>query len=110
MTPSVTQTTSVPDTGGSEGAPANTVAPGDRVFLEFENTNASPRTITLYVPASAGLDQYGVTFADLSYTLPATTGRKRIGPLDPRFASAATGLIGFTIDANAGVTVCALRT
>jgi hypothetical protein len=104
MTPSVTQTPVTPDTGGTETSGGNTVPPNERGFLEFENTNASARTITLYVPATAGLDAYGVTFSDLPYSLGATTGRKRIGPLDRRFAQA-DGLIHFTIDANAGVTV-----
>lgn len=107
--PASSQTTSVPDTGGTEGAPANTVPPDDRAFLEFENSNASPRTITLYVPSSGDVDAFGRTnTADLSYTLAATTGRKRIGPLTRELALA-TGMIGFTIDANAGVTVAALR-
>lgn len=107
--PASTQTTSVPDVGGTEGAPANTVPPDDRAFLEFENSNAAARTITVYVPAAGDVDSYGRTnTADLVYTLAANTGRKRIGPLT-RDLVGSTGFIGFTIDANAGVTVAALR-
>jgi hypothetical protein len=106
--PAATQTTSVPDTGGTEGAPANTVAPDDRGFLEFENTGTI-KSITLYVPSAGDVDAYGRTnTADLTYSLPATTGRKRIGPLS-RDLMLANGLIGFTIDNATGVTVAALR-
>lgn len=107
--PANTQTTSVPDQGGTESTGGNTVPPDDRGFLEFENSNAAARTITLYVPAGGDLDAYGRTnTADLTYSLAATTGRRRIGPLDRSFAQS-DGLIHFTVDANAGVTVAALR-
>lgn len=100
----VTQTFVTPDPSPTE----NTVPPSDRGFLEFENSNAAARTITVLVPASAGLDLFGVVFPDMTYSLAATTGRRRIGPLDARFAQS-DGLIHFTIDANAGVTCAALR-
>lgn len=99
----VTQTFVVPDVTPTE----NTAPAGDRNFLEFENTGTA-KTITVLVPATAGLDQLGVAFADLTYTLGATTGRRRIGPLDPKFAQS-DGLIHFTIDAVAGATCAALR-
>lgn len=107
--PAVTQTFVVPDQGGTESTGGNTVPPDDRVFLEFENTNAAARTITVYVPAAGDTDQYGRTnTADLSYSLAATTGRRRIGPLDRSLAQA-DGMVHFTVDANAGVTCAALR-
>jgi len=92
-----------PTTAGGD----NTAPPDDRAFLEFENSNASPRTITINPPATAGLDQLGVVFPDLTFTLAATTGRMRI-PLDPRFAQS-DGLVHFTVSADAGVTCAALR-
>lgn len=85
----------------------NTAPPDDRGFLEFENSDVASRTITIATLPSAGLDQFGVTFPDLTFTLAATTGRMRI-PLDPRFASA-DGLIHFTVSVATGVTCAALR-
>lgn len=86
----------------------NTAPPDDRGFLEFENSNAATRTITIDVPPSAGFDNLGVAFPNITYTLAATTGRHRI-PLDPRLASPTDGLIHFTVSADAGVTCAALR-
>lgn len=85
---------------------SDTVAPAEHAFLDYENTNASPRTITVLAPA--GLDFGPSTMPNLTYTLAATTGRQRI-PLPRQLADPSTGLITVNIDATAGVTVVAYR-
>lgn len=102
-----TQAFVTPDAAGTELSGGNTAPPDDRGFLEFENTGVS-KTITVYVPTTAGLDSFGVTFPNITYTLAATTGRQRV-PLDPRLAQPTDGLIHFTVDVNTGVTVAAIR-
>lgn len=86
---------------------SDTVAPNDRVILEYENTNASPRTVTIVTPTS--LNQFGADLPNLTYTLPATPGRLRVGPLSQGLADPTTQLITVNIDATAGVTVAAVR-
>lgn len=102
-----TQTFVQPDAAGTELTGGNTAPPDDRGFLEFENSGTA-KTITVYVPSSAGFDSLGVTFPNITYTLAATTGRHRI-PLDPRLAQPSDGLIHFTVDVNTGVTCAAIR-
>lgn len=98
--------------GGGAGTPvtpttSDTIAPDDRGFLHYENTNASPRTITILTPS--GLDFSTAVLPSLTYTLAATTGRQDIGPLVSQLADAGTGLITVNIDATAGVTVLPRR-
>lgn len=86
----------------------NTVPPDDRGWLEFENSNATARTVTINPPASSGLDQLGVPFPNMVFEIAATSGRRRIGPLDRRFADT-DGLIHFTVSSEVGVVCAALR-
>lgn len=102
-----TQTFVTPDAGGTESSGGNTAPPDDRSFLEFENTGTS-KTITVYVPATAGADEFGFTFPNITLTLAATTGRHRV-PLLPQLAQPADGLVHFTVDVNTGVTCAAIR-
>jgi hypothetical protein len=85
---------------------SDTVAPADHAWLDYENTNASSRTITLVAPA--GLDFGPSTMPDLTYTLAANTGRQRI-PLPRQLADPTTGLITVNISATTDVTVIAYR-
>lgn len=86
---------------------SDTVRPDDRVMLEYENTNASVRTVTILTPA--GMDFATAVLPPLTYNLPATTGRLKVGPLVGILADPTTGLITVNIDATAGVTVAAVR-
>lgn len=86
---------------------SDTVAPDPRGWLDYENTNASPRQVSLVTPAN--MDFGGASLPNVTGLLAATTGRLRIGPLDPRLADPTTGLITVNIDATAGVTVAAYR-
>lgn len=84
---------------------SDTVAPDERGFLLYENSNASVRNITVVVPGT----QYGQNRPDIARQIAATTGRALIGPLVSDLADPTTGLITITIDATAGVTVAACR-
>lgn len=85
----------------------DTVAPDPRGWLDYENTNAAPRLVSLVTPAT--MDFGGAALPNVQGILAATSGRLRLGPLDPRLADPVTGLITVTIDATAGVTVVAYR-
>src|SRR5262249_37650512 len=97
---SITQTPVTPTT-------SDTIAPDERGWLMYENSNAAGRTITIVTPA--GLNYGGVDLGNLTSSLAATTGRRRIGPMTRALADPTTGLITIQIDATAGVTVAACR-
>lgn len=84
---------------------SDTVKPDDRVFLEYENTNAATRDVTVVVPGS----KFGQPLADVLKTIPATNGRVRLGPMTADLADPDTGLITVNLSATAGVTVAAIR-
>lgn len=86
---------------------SDTVAPDDRVFLWYKNTDAATRNITIVTPA--GLDQFGQNLPDVVNTIAATTGEELIGPITRDLADPATGLVTITLSAVAGVTVAAVR-
>lgn len=86
---------------------ADTVAPDERVFLLYRNTNAATRTITVVTPTK--LDQYGQALPDIVVTIAATTGEERIGPMTQDLADPSTGLITVNLSATTDVTVAAIR-
>lgn len=90
----------------SAGSPgSDTVAPDDRLFLWFKNTNAATRDIVVVVPGT----YYAQNLADVTVTIAATTGEELIGPIDRRLADPTTGLVTFTTSAQAGLTVAAVK-
>lgn len=95
--------TLVSPSAGSPGS--DTVAPDDRVFLWFKNTNAATRDIVVVVPGS----NYSQALTDVTVTIAATTGEELIGPIDRKLADPTTGLVTFTTSAQAGLTVAAVR-
>ena len=86
-------------------AASDTIAPDERGFLLYENTNAATRDITVVVPGTL----YGQARPDIVRTIAATTGRALIGPLVADLADPTTGLITITTSAQTGVTVAACR-
>jgi hypothetical protein len=76
----------------------------ERAFLEFKNTNASTRTITVAIPGTI----HGNAIPDLAVVIGATTGNEKI-KLTPDMVDPATGLISITYSADAGVTVALQR-
>jgi hypothetical protein len=77
---------------------------GDNIFLELVNTNAAARNVTLAIPAAASTYP-GVVYTSPVINVPATTGRKRVGPISALFKDPTTGLCQITYDAVANLTV-----
>lgn len=91
---------------GAAGA-TDTVAPDDRVFLWYKNTNAATRDITVVTPTA--LNQFGQSLPDIVVTIAVTTGEEMIGPMVPALADPTTGLITVTTSAQTNLTVAAVR-
>ena len=87
-------------------AATDTVAPDDRVFLWYKNTNAATRNIEVVVPG----DYYAQALPNVNVTIAATTGEELIGPIDRRLADPTTGLVTINVTpAVTNVTVAAVR-
>jgi hypothetical protein len=95
----VTPTYNVTAAGGDK------FSPGPRVFVHAKNTNASPRVITF---ATAGkLAEFDV--ADMTATIPATTGDKILGPFPADIFAGTDGLVAMTYDAETDLTIAVLQ-
>jgi len=84
---------------------SDTVAPDDRLFLWYKNSDASTEVITVVVPGS----YFGQALADVPVTVPVSPGERLIGPLDRRLADPTTGLITVTMVSTTGITVAAVK-
>lgn len=91
----------------SAASASDTVAPDDRVFLWYKNTNAATRDITIVTPTS--LNQFGQDLPNIVVTIAATTGEELIGPITRDLADPSTGLVTITLAAITNVTVAAVR-
>jgi len=81
-------------------------APNDgNVFLHVKNVNAAARTLTVVTPGTV----YGLAIADLTVTIPGTTGDKMIGPFPPSVFNQADGSIYFNIDVITDGTIAVVR-
>jgi hypothetical protein len=86
---------------------SDTVAPDERGFLRFRNTDAATRTLT--IPAGPQHDFAPGTMPDFTWTLAATTGEVWI-PCLQEYADQATGIITITCTpAVTNVTSAAIR-
>lgn len=83
------------------GASGDKVAPGGVRWIEFQNTGGATRTVT--IDSQTASDQG----TDVNLTVAVATGeRRKVGPLDARrFTNPATGLIEWTYDSNANLSV-----
>jgi hypothetical protein len=95
----VTPTYNVTDVGGDK------FSPGPRVFVHAKNTNAAVRIVTF---ATAGkLAEFDV--ADMTATIPATTGDKILGPFPADIFAGTDGLVAMTYDAVTDLTIAVLQ-
>ena len=81
--------------------------PGVPVTLTVLNTNGSTRTLTL---KANGATIGGMSAADKTYVIPATTGDKTITLSDPAGIVQSDGSVYVDWDASSGVTVALTRT
>jgi hypothetical protein len=93
-------------------APSYTAASGDghyfnndgRVMIQIKN--AGVQTVaTFATPYSSG----GNAVADMTVTVPATTGDKMIGPFQPEIFNDVGGRVYITFSSTASVTLAAFR-
>lgn len=82
---------------------SDTIAPvnGSKLFLHVKNGNAAACTVTI---VDGGTTPAGSVATNPTVSVPATTGDRMIGPLDPAFAAPATGLITVTYSVTPTVT------
>jgi hypothetical protein len=107
-----TTTLTVQDTNRTGIAPSYTAASADgffipnngRVILHFKNTG-SQSTVTFVTPVTFA----GQALADLTATVPATSGDLMVGPFPPEHFNDAAGRILITFSSTTGVTVAAVR-
>ena len=76
-----------------------------RVWLHIKNTG-SQVTATVTTPVNSGS---GAAIADLTVTIPATTGDVMIGPFPPKDYNDSAGQVFVTFSGATGVTVAAIR-
>jgi hypothetical protein len=102
LTPQVVSIAGTAPTYNAAGAGGDTVPAGERTWIHVKNGSASPITVTVTTPGTVS----GLAIADVSVSVPATTGEKLIGPLP-------TSLFGDPVQiaysAAASVTVAALQ-
>ncbi len=91
-------------TFGAVGGSGDTVAFDDRAFLEFKNTNAASRTVTVAIPGTV----HGTAVPDLAVVVAANTGVEKI-KLTPDMVDLTSGVIVITYSATAGLEVAAQR-
>lgn len=80
--------------------------PDDKTFLQFKNGSGAPITVTVVTPGTVE----GQGIADLTITVPATTGDKMAGPFPKAlFANDADGgLAAITYSGVTSLTVAAI--
>ena len=83
-------------------AAGDKVHPG--VLLHVKNTNAATRDLTLTTPGTA----HGMAIADMTATIPATTGERFFRVPEQGFTST-DGLVPLTWSATAGVSFAVLK-
>lgn len=84
-------------------AASDTFTPSLDTFIEVKNTSGTPDTCVVQVLAG---DPPGLTIADVSVSVPATTGDKMIGPFPPNFfADPTTGVGTITHTQTTSVTI-----
>ena len=107
-----TTTLTVQEVNRTGIAPSYTAASADgffipnngRVMLHFKNTGSS--SVVTYVTPGTYASQ---ALADLTTTVPATTGDLMVGPFPPDFFNDPSGKMLITFSSTTGVTVAAVR-
>lgn len=93
---------------------ADVAANDGKMFLLFQNTNASARTLTLdAVPTTVDKQGFGtITITDTTVTLPGSgtnSGFAIVGPFPPDRFNNSSGQISYTLDVATGMNVAAIK-
>jgi len=75
-------------------------------LLEVKNTGGAPVTVTI---KANGVKVGGVLVPDVTVSVPATTGVKMIGRMDPSVFNQAGGLVNVDLSSGTGITIAAFR-
>lgn len=94
-------TSGVTPTFASASTATNSFVNDGETFIEVKNASAAAVNITVTTASTVG----GLAIADLSYTVPATTGDRMIGPFDPTLFNASDGTINVDFGGNVAATV-----
>lgn len=77
-----------------------------RMFLHFKKSGAGACVVTVVTPGTVA----GLAIADLTHSVPASTGDRMLGPFPPElFNDPSTGMLSFTLSEITGLTVARLR-
>lgn len=94
------------DTGSLSISDTYFVPNDGRMFLHVKKTGAGSCVVTVVTPGTAA----GLAIADLTHTVPASTGDRMIGPFPPDvFNDPSTGMLSYTLSEVTGLTVARLR-
>lgn len=100
-TQTVVRTGLAPSYSAAAGG-GDTFNPSPESFLHVKNGSGAPITVTVVTPGATG----GLAIADVSVSVPATTGDRMIGPLPGSlFADPTTGLGSITYSGVTSLTV-----
>ena len=75
------------------------------VFLHFKKTGAGACTVTIATPNTV----QGLSIADQTISIPATTGDKFVGPFSATLFNDAAGNVSFTLSDTVGLSFAVLR-
>jgi len=76
------------------------------VIIEVKNAAGADVTVTIQTPAKV----QGIDLAEITVTVPATTGHKLIGPFDPSLFNQSNGMVYVDYSSATAVTIMAVDT
>ena len=89
----------------ADGANHNYFANDGQTFLYVKNASGSPITVTINTPGLVD----GLAIADLTVSVPATTGERMIGPFPPGIYNQSDGSVYVDWSSATSVTMGAFR-
>lgn len=76
-----------------------------KIFLHFEKTGATTAVVTIVTPGTA----HGLAIADVTVNVDAIAGDVFIGPFPISLFNDSSGIVSFTFDNTAGLSLAAFR-
>lgn len=94
-----------PSYAAADATNGNNFANDGSVFLHVKNTGAGACTVTIQTPGKVA----GVDIAEVTLSVPATSGDKMIGPFDPTVFNQSDGTVNVDWSTGTGVTAAAIK-